>query len=301
MPVVLIRSCGDPCTTCPTVFACGATGGGVMVDESSPYEGGEPGNAGTIGPGSPGTFISESDVLIYDNNQDDPDGTLGTVPLLFEKPNITQTQQNLAGPGSPLPAPVPGCSIPSGFNWSTHYGPVPPAPTSFANWARNPGTYPEAQLSTNFTAAELTIDAAVSNYSFTTSTTQASGFSQEAILENLCYHAVNILAPMISDSNVPSFIVTSAFRNKTGGSQHNKGQATDLQFTSLHGTSTTAQDYYDLAQYIRDNFNYDQLILEWFGRNPWIHISTNSSGNRNNVLTQVGRNSYAPGLRLLTA
>ena len=289
---------GNITSGCECVFACGRGGGGASVDETLPYSGGEPGTSGNL-PAPDGTYISEADVDIYDLNQDDPEDSsadTATVPGQVAKRNVVEEENDQTTPS--VSTPVSGCNYPSGFNWSTFYG--SPAPPNFDTWASSPGTYPEAQLSTNYTVADLTINTAVSTYRFTTATSQNGGYSQEFILENLCYHATELLEPLLADGSVPTFTITSAYRNKARTSQHAQGQATDIQIMSYHGLSNTGELYFNLAQYIRDNFNFDQLILEWFGRNPWIHISTDSGLNRGNVLTQTGANTYSPGLIRLT-
>ena len=63
-------------------------------------------------------------------------------------------------------------------------------------------------------------------------------------------------------------------------SQHAKGQAADFE---IYGLSNQ-----ELANYIKDNLDYDQLILEyWTPESPnsgWIHCSHNSKGNRKEYL-----------------
>jgi zinc D-Ala-D-Ala carboxypeptidase len=63
-------------------------------------------------------------------------------------------------------------------------------------------------------------------------------------------------------------------------SQHATGQAADFE---IYGLSNG-----ELAEWIRENLDYDQLILEfWTPENPnngWIHCSYNSEGNRKEYL-----------------
>jgi zinc D-Ala-D-Ala carboxypeptidase len=63
-------------------------------------------------------------------------------------------------------------------------------------------------------------------------------------------------------------------------SQHAKGQAADFE---IYGLSNG-----ELAEWIRENLDYDQLILEfWTPESPnngWIHCSYNSEGNRKEYL-----------------
>lgn len=296
-------ACGSTCHDSPllpsivTVFIGAGSGGGAYLDDN-PALADDPSNpVSSVAQSSPPAGyenITRADVQIYDNNNDDPDpdiSAIGPAPdNVRVKPDINQIATDQTPPpalGSPSAPPVgsPGCStfeaLPASFTWTSVAG-------SFTAYATS------TALSPNFTVADLTIGTAVSRYEFTASVTQASGLSQKEILLNLCFLANTVLEPMLADYG--SFTVTSGFRNKSGGSQHNKGQAADIQFLSFHGTGNTGTQYFQRAQDIRDTKNYDQMILEWFGRNPWIHISVNPAGHRGNVLTQVARTSYQPGL-----
>ena len=63
-------------------------------------------------------------------------------------------------------------------------------------------------------------------------------------------------------------------------SQHAKGQAADFE---IYGLSNG-----ELATWIKENLDYDQLILEYWTpespNNGWIHCSYNSEGNRKEYL-----------------
>ena len=77
-------------------------------------------------------------------------------------------------------------------------------------------------------------------------------------------------------------------------SQHAKGQASDFE---IFGISNK-----ELADYIDQNLDYDQLILEyWKGEDEpnsgWIHCSFNSQGNRKQYLRaykENGSTKYEP-------
>ena len=76
-------------------------------------------------------------------------------------------------------------------------------------------------------------------------------------------------------------------------SQHAKGQASDFE---IFGISNK-----ELADYIDQNLDYDQLILEyWKESDPnsgWIHCSFNSQGNRKQYLRaykENGSTKYEP-------
>lgn len=85
--------------------------------------------------------------------------------------------------------------------------------------------------------------------------------------------AEKVLQPVRDHFNKP-LIISSGYRSPAvnraiGGStksQHITGEAADFEIPSL--------DNYDVAQWIYQNLNYDQLILEFYtgGNSGWIHV-----------------------------
>ena len=77
-------------------------------------------------------------------------------------------------------------------------------------------------------------------------------------------------------------------------SQHVLGQAADFEANSVSNA--------ELAEWIKENLVFDQLILEYPGSDPrdgWVHCSFNKLDNRGNVLTAVkemGKTTYKKGL-----
>jgi len=78
-------------------------------------------------------------------------------------------------------------------------------------------------------------------------------------------------------------------------SQHCKGEATDLEVPNVSNVA--------VAQWIRDNLKFDQLILEFYTpgdpSSGWVHVSYKASGNRQEVLTAKRVNNktvYVEGL-----
>jgi hypothetical protein len=128
------------------------------------------------------------------------------------------------------------------------------------------------------------------------------GLTKGQIVCNLKLLAENCLDP-IKDRYSDMF-VTNAFRlpegASAGRSQHEIGQACDIQF---HSANKNKKLYYDIVIWIRDNISYDQLLLEYKTTGsglPWIHISFNSSGNRpvtdpTKNLTFLNHRRYASG------
>jgi len=98
--------------------------------------------------------------------------------------------------------------------------------------------------------------------------------------------------------------INSGYRGPTlneavGGSatsQHCKGEAVDIEVPGVAN--------YDIAKWIEDNLEYDQLILEFYTPgipdSGWVHVSYKADGeNRGQSLTAVkenGKTVYKPGL-----
>ena len=119
-------------------------------------------------------------------------------------------------------------------------------------------------------------------------------------MKELCRH---VLEP-VRDHYRTSIHLTSGYRSKelnakVGGSktsQHSSGQAADFE---VAGTPNI-----DVVKWIRDNLDYDQIILEFYdpskGPNSgWVHVSYNAKHNRKEVLTAqvvAGKTVYKQGL-----
>ena len=108
-------------------------------------------------------------------------------------------------------------------------------------------------------------------------------------LVNLTHLAIRILQPVRDEFGV--ITINSGYRSpalnaKVGGSktsQHCNGQAADFESFSTPNP--------DLAKWIANNLEFDQLILEFYdGVNPnsgWVHCSYNLMGNRKKILTAL--------------
>ena len=305
-------SCGDVANNgSPNVFAGSGTGESYMVDNTVPYE-----------------RYNGTDIETEDHNGPKvaPTGSFKNTPFIFHTTEHDDVETSTEDPSDPpltspgsyvVPDPIEDdqtappatqpvaytCanieSLASDFTWQGACdedpgygtGPIagmPPAPTCLP--AELPPYYdgvfsPSFQMSSNFNLDDLTINPAVSSYRLNDNMV----LTQKEILQNLCFLVGTILDPM--KTLYGSFLITSCFRLKSGGSQHNIGQAVDIQFPGF-----SAQQYWDIAQDIRDNVQYDQMILEYGGINPWFHLSVNPAGHRRNVLTQTAPHTYEPGL-----
>lgn len=124
----------------------------------------------------------------------------------------------------------------------------------------------------------------------------------DAEIENLRTLCEQILQP-IRTAYGRGVKVNSGFRHPNvnaavGGSRtsdHCKGQAADIEIPGIPNA--------DLAQYIADNFEFTQLILEFYTPgipdSGWVHVSYNPENLKKQVLTAMRENGkvvYKPGL-----
>lgn len=121
-------------------------------------------------------------------------------------------------------------------------------------------------------------------------------------LGNLCY---NIWEPL--KTRYPNAIITNNLRtgSSIGAGSHGTGQGMDIQFTRSGGGSINPNDYFAIAQWMKDNISYDQLILEYAttggALKAWIHCSVYfGTGIQvkpvNRVLTMMNHSLKSVGL-----
>ena len=150
------------------------------------------------------------------------------------------------------------------------------------------------RLSENFTLQEFT----------KSQTAERRGIDNtpvEGHLENAKALFENVVQPVRDNFGVT--VINSGYRcgdlnYAIGGSntsQHCKGQAVDIE---CPGTPN-----YDVAKWIEENLDFDQLILEFYTPgipdSGWVHVSYKSEDNRKSVLTAMkenGKTIYKPNL-----
>ena len=145
------------------------------------------------------------------------------------------------------------------------------------------------KLSKNFSLAEMV----------KSQTAERKGIANQPTDEHIkCMKmlAKNILQPIRNEFG--SFIVSSGYRSpelciaigSNIHSQHAKGEAADFEVAGV--------DNYDLALWIQENLDFDQLILECYtgGNSGWIHCSYTWEDNRGQTLTYDRTNGYRDGL-----
>jgi len=143
------------------------------------------------------------------------------------------------------------------------------------------------KLSENFTLQELI-------YSDTAIRKGISNEPNEEQIENLKIVCKNILEPVREYFKAP-VIISSGYRSaavceavgSSAKSQHTKGQAADFEIFGIPNK--------EVADWIVNNIDYDQCILEFWNENEpnsgWVHCSFNSANNRKQYLKANKENS----------
>jgi hypothetical protein len=151
-------------------------------------------------------------------------------------------------------------------------------------------------LSTNFSLKELT-------KSDTATRLGIDNTPDEEALDNLKTLCDKVLQP-VREHFGKSVTVNSGYRSPesnaaVGGSKtsdHCKGQAADIEIDGLPNP--------ELAQWIMDNLDYTQLILEFYTQGQpnsgWVHVSYDPNNLKKQELTAVkvaGKTQYLQGLQ----
>ena len=121
----------------------------------------------------------------------------------------------------------------------------------------------------------------------------------QEIIDNLSTTVNQVLQPIRDHYGVP-ITPNSGYRclqlNRAIGSkdtsQHTKGQAVDVEVPGVAN--------HDLADWVKDNLDFDQLILEFYypgePTSGWVHISYVSPEQNRKQLLTINRNGVFNGL-----
>ena len=149
------------------------------------------------------------------------------------------------------------------------------------------------QLSKNFNLVEMTKSQTATRKGID----NTPSAEHQGNLQSLCMHVLQPIRDHFSkvvtiSSGYRSPELCTAIGSKIT-SQHAKGQAADFE---IFGVSNK-----ELADYINENLEYDQLILEyWKESDPnsgWVHCSYSESNNRRQYLRaykEDGKTKYEP-------
>lgn len=171
--------------------------------------------------------------------------------------------------------PIDCTAIHSGYNLSTLIG----SSTTLGNFIRDYPALPNCKLSSVPDQCGLTADEIVCN------------------LSNLC---TSIWEPLRAEYS--NAIITNSLRtgSAVGAGPHGTGQSMDVQFTGL-----PPKTYFTIAQWIKNNLPYNQLILEYHtARGPlvaWLHIGIYAGKGKevtgvNRLLTMMNHKIKSTGL-----
>jgi uncharacterized protein YcbK (DUF882 family) len=151
------------------------------------------------------------------------------------------------------------------------------------------------KLTANFTLSEMIKSETALRYGM-------ANEPSEKEIDNLRLLCEEVLQPIRNFYGM-GVKVNSGYRHplvnaKVGGSttsDHCKGFAADIEIPGIANA--------DLAQWIADNCEFRQLILEYYQigvpDSGWVHVSFNPDDNKKQVLTatkQNGKTVYLPGL-----
>ena len=150
-------------------------------------------------------------------------------------------------------------------------------------------------LSKNFTLSELVKSETALRHGMDNTPPQP-------IIDNMTHLVVHVLQP-VRDHFARGVKVNSGYRNpdvnaKVGGSRtsdHCQGMAADIEIPGVPN--------HELAEWIKENLPYTQLILEFYTRgvpdSGWVHVSYDSANLKKQNLTAVkegGKTVYLSGL-----
>ena len=149
------------------------------------------------------------------------------------------------------------------------------------------------KLSNNFSLTEFTKSQTAERKGIENKPNEIHVIAMESLCHNILERVRSAFGkPVMINSGYRSPALCEAIGSKPT-SQHCDGEAADIE---IFGVSN-----YDLAKYIENNLNFDQLILEcWDGIEPnsgWVHVSyVNDIANRKDVLTYTRANGFTKGI-----
>ena len=151
------------------------------------------------------------------------------------------------------------------------------------------------KLSENFTLSEMTKSETALRHGLENTPGEAEIANLQALAENVLQR--------VRDHYGRGVKVNSGFRHPevnaaVGGSKtsdHCRGQAADIEIPGVANA--------ELAEWIRDNLEFRQLILEFYTPgvpdSGWVHVSFVEGDNKKQVMTALkenGKTVYKPGL-----
>lgn len=150
------------------------------------------------------------------------------------------------------------------------------------------------RLTANFTLAEFEKSQAATRLGINNSVPDEKVIRLQALAENVLQPVREHFGPVIITSGYRSPELNEAIGGSSR-SQHSKAEAADFEVIGVSNK--------EVAHWIIDNCNFDQLILEFYTpgdpNSGWIHCSFNLEKCRKQVLTASridGKTVYATGI-----
>lgn len=152
------------------------------------------------------------------------------------------------------------------------------------------------QLSKNFSVAELSKSEAATRKGLDNTPSLTVIDNLQALVDNVLQPVRDKFGPVIVTSGYRSPAVNKAIGGSTP-SDHTRGQAADFEVLGMPNK--------ELAEWIRDNLKFTQLILEFPSKTDpnagWVHCSYDKANLKCEVLTAIkvwGKTAYQFGLRV---
>ena len=150
-------------------------------------------------------------------------------------------------------------------------------------------------LSKNFTLTEYTKSQTALRQGIDNTPNDEHLASAKLLFEKVVQPVRDHFGPTVINSGYRGPALNAAVGGSSS-SQHCKGEAVDIECPGVPN--------YDVAKWIEDNLDFDQLILEFYTPgipdSGWVHVSYKSEGNRKQSLTatkQDGKTVYLQGLK----
>ena len=150
------------------------------------------------------------------------------------------------------------------------------------------------KLSENFSLQEYTKSQTATRQGLDNTPNEGHMTSATALFENVVQKVRDNFGVTVINSGYRGPALNTAVGGSSN-SQHCKGEAVDIE--------CPGKGNYDVAKWIEDNLDFDQLILEFYTPgipdSGWVHVSYKTEGNRKSVLTAMkenGKTVYKPGL-----
>jgi len=150
------------------------------------------------------------------------------------------------------------------------------------------------RLSKNFTLTEFTKSQTALRLDIDNTPNDEHLEAAKALFENVVQPVRDHFGPTVLNSGYRGPKLNEAVGGSSR-SQHCKGEAVDLE---VPGTPNAT-----VAEWIRDNLNFDQLILEFYTPgipdSGWVHVSYKTQDNRKSILTASrvdGKTVYTEGI-----